>query len=494
MSYFIGIDLGTSATKAILFDEQGKILATSSQAYPLYQPQNGWAEQDAEDWKEAAFKTVREIAKTVPKEDIRGIGVSGQMHGLVALGADGVPLCKSLIWCDQRTKAQVEEIEETVGKEEYIRLTLNAPNTSFTLSKLLWVKKEKPEVYAKIKTVLLPKDYVNYCFTGVAATDVSDASGTGYFDVTNRTWSKEILEAFAIPQSVLPKIFESAEKIGTVSPTVAEALGLSTSTVVVAGASDQAAAALGNGIIEENTSSVSLGTSGVVFTALKAPRFDPLGRTHTFCHAVPNMWHMMGVTQACGLSVSWFKENFAKDLSFAQLNEKATEVSSDGVLYLPYLMGERTPHLDADCRGSFTGLSANHTVYTLYRALLEGICFSLKDCAELIQNTGITLSDIRVCGGGTKSPLWLSLLADILEHDLTLSENTESGALGVAVLSSVGSGIYETVPKASKLMRQNRLAHTVSPSASALEKERLLHTYSVYKALYGAIKSAYKYL
>ncbi len=491
MSYFLGIDLGTSGVKAVLFSEDGQILCTESESYPLYQPHNGWAEQDPLDWKNGTFEVLKRIAAAVPKEEILGIGVSGQMHGLVALDANGEPLCNSLIWCDQRTKDAVEEIERTIGKERYLELTLNAPNTSFTLSKLLWLRQHRPEIYSKMHKVLLPKDYINYCLTGQFATDVSDASGTGYFDVTNRTWSKEILEVFSIPESILPNVFESAEKIGTVSPAVAKKLGLSASTAVAAGAGDQAAAALGGGILEENTSTISLGSSGVVFTALKKPCFDPLGRTHTFCHAVPGMWHMMGVTQACGLSVSWFKENFAKALSFAQLEEKAKEEDTTGLLYLPYLMGERTPHLDADCRGAFTGLSAQHNVYTLYKALLEGICFSLKDCFSLIENTGIRLSSVRVCGGGTKSPLWLSLLADILEHPLQTSESAESGALGVAMLASVASSAFPSVQTAALAMRQEQKPILTTPTESAEEKAALSARYTVYKALYRGIKTAY---
>lgn len=492
MNYFIGIDVGTSATKSVLFDEKGKIVSTASSEYELIQPQNGWAEQRPNDWKNAVIETLKHIANDVDdSSEIKGIGVSGQMHGMVLLDNDLKPICNSIIWCDQRTQKEVDQIIEIIGKERYIELTLNAPNTSFTLSKLLWVKNNHPEIYKKIYKVLLPKDYINFCLTGNFATDVSDASGTGYFDVANRKWSNEILNTFEISEELLPIIYQSSQSIGTINEEIANSTGLSKSTVIVAGAGDNAAAAIGNGIISENTASVSLGTSGVVFTSIDKPIYDPKGRVHTFCHAVDNMWHMMGVTQGCGLSVSWFKHNFADKYSYKELDEKASNITSDGVIFLPYLMGERTPHLDSDCRGSFTGLSSSHNTFNLYRAILEGICFSLKDCCSVIEETGVSVNFFKACGGGANSNLWLQILADVLGKELYSAESSEKGALGVAILASVGSGVYSSIDVASNKMNSSELSKIEYIKSNNLYYNKI---YLAYRKLYYAIKEALKKL
>lgn len=487
MSYFVGIDVGTSATKAALFDEVGSIIATESEEYELIQPNNGWAEQRPLDWKNASINTLKEVVSKVDAKEVKGVGVSGQMHGLVLLDKDSKPLCNSIIWCDQRTQNEVNQIIDTVTKDKYIELTLNAPNTSFTLSKLLWVKNNLPDIYSKINKILLPKDYINFCLTGNFATDVSDASGTGYFDVSNRKWSSELLETFEISERLLPKVFQSSSSIGNITEEISKITGLSTNTVVVAGAGDQAAAALGNGIVVENNASISLGTSGVVFTAIDKPIYDKKGRTHTFCHAVDGMWHVMGVTQGCGLSVSWFKHNFADNYSYKELDQNSENIKSDGVVFLPYLMGERTPHLDSDCRGSFTGLSANHNIFNLYRSVIEGVCFSLRDCFEVIKELKICISNFKVCGGGANSKFWLQTLADILESDLNISENSESGALGVAMLSAVGSGIYPSVKIANKNMNSSNLSKVMFNKSNVSYYDKI---YDVYKKLYSGIKNA----
>ena len=487
MNYCIGIDVGTSGTKAVLFDEHGEIVATAYREYPLYQPENGWAEQNAEDWRDASFAVIREIAEKVPPESVRGIGVSGQMHGLVLLGEDDRPLCPSLIWCDQRTEAQVKEICDKIGKNKYIELTYNAPNTSFTLSKLLWIRENHPEIYRKAKKILLPKDYIDFCLTGHFVTDVSDAGGTGYFSVKNRTWCEELLEAFDIDPALLPELHESCDNVGCLTKEAAETVGLTTSTVVAAGAGDQAAAALGNAVLREGDMSVSMGTSGVVFAAVERPIHDKDGRIHTFCHAVPGLYHVMGVTQACGLSVSWFKHTFAPQLSYRELDEAAGQVGSDGIVFLPYLMGERTPHLDAACRGSFTGLSAGHTLANCYRAVLEGVCFSLKDCYELIRELGLESKNIGVCGGGANSPLWLGMLADILGRDLVKNENSESGARGVAVLAAAASGLYADVRIASGAMTPASLVSVPCDIGKTGDYNRI---YDIYRRLYKGIETS----
>lgn len=487
MNYFIGVDVGTSATKSVLFDENGSVIASDSQSYELKQPYNGWAQQNPIDWKNAAIKTIKEISSKVDAESIRAVGVSGQMHGLVVLDQIGDVLYDSIIWCDQRTQKEVDKVINDLGKQKYIDLTLNAPNTSFTLFKLLWLRENEPDIISKVRKVLLPKDYVNFVLTGKYATDVSDASGTGYFDVKNRKWSGEILKTFDIDKEFLPNVYESSQVIGNITENIARQTGLSANTVVVAGAGDQAAAAVGNGVIKPGCTSISLGTSGVVFTALEKPNHDKQGRTHTFCHAKPNMWHIMSVTQGCGLSVDWFKQTFAKDLTYEQLDKNAVDVSADGIIYLPYLMGERTPHLDPNCRGSFTGISVNHNCFNFYRAVLEGVCFSIKDCCEVICESGIDLNTIKVGGGGAKSKLWLQILADTITENLYTSKCVESGVLGVAILASVGSGYYNSVEEASAKMTDSNLAMTrFNPGKINYYNS----TYSVYKNLYFAVKSA----
>lgn len=487
MSYFIGIDVGTSATKSVLFDETGKIIFSNSSEYELIQPQNGWVQQRPNDWKNATVETLKSIAQKVSVDEIKGIGVSGQMHGLVVLDENNNVLYDSIIWCDQRTEKEVNQIIDTIGKERYIDLTLNAPNTSFTLSKLLWLKNNEPDILKKTRKILLPKDYINFCLTGVFSTDVSDASGTGYFDVKGRCWSEEILNAFDINEKLLPQVYESIQVVGNITENIALQTGLSTNTIVVAGAGDQAASAVGNGVIKPGCTSISLGTSGVVFTAVDKPVCDKFGKTHTFCHAVKNMWHIMGVTQGCGLSVNWFRKNFAQEYSYAELDENTKEITSDGIIYLPYLMGERTPHLDPNCRGSFTGISVNHNCFNFYRAVLEGVCFSIKDCCEVICESGIDLNTIKVGGGGAKSKLWLQILADTITENLYTSKCVESGVLGVAILASVGSGYYKSVEEASAKMTDSNLSMTrFNPGKINYYNS----TYSVYKNLYFAVKSA----
>ena len=487
MSYFIGIDVGTSATKSVLFDETGKIIFSNSSEYELIQLHNGWAQQRPNDWKNAAVETLKSIVQKVSVDEIKGIGVTGQMHGLVVLDENDNVLYDSIIWCDQRTEKEVNQVIDTIGNERYIDLTLNAPNTSFTLSKLLWLKNNESEIFSKIRKVLLPKDYINFCLTGNFSTDVSDASGTGCFDVKGRCWSEGILNAFDIDKELLPQVYESSQVVGNITEDIAIKTGLSTNTIVVAGAGDQAAAAVGNGVIKPGCTSISLGTSGVVFTAVDKPVYDKIGRSHTFCHAVENMWHVMGVTQGCGLSVNWFRKNFAQEYSYAELDENAKGITSDGIIYLPYLMGERTPHLDPNCRGSFTGFSVNHNRFNFYRAVLEGICFSLKDCCEVICESGVDLNMVKVGGGGAKSKLWLQILADITMNNLYSSQCVESGALGVAILASVGSGYYNSVTEASKKMIVCDLTMT------AFNSDKLDYynsIYKTYKNLYCAIKSA----
>ena len=374
MNYLIGIDLGTSATKTVLFDQECNVVASATVEYPMYQPENGWAEQDPADWKNAGLATIKEVLEKsgVSGEDVKGIGLSGQMHGLVMLDENNEVIRPSIIWCDQRTGAECEEITRKVGKERLIEITANPALTGFTASKILWVRNHEPENYARCRHILLPKDYLRFVLTGVYATEVSDASGMQLLDVPNRCWSDEVLEKLDIDKSLLAKVYESPEVTGTILPEIAQMTGLSTSTVVVGGAGDNAAAAVGTGVVEDGKAFATIGTSGVVFAHSDQIAIDPKGRVHTFCCAVPGCWHVMGVTQAAGLSLKWFRDNFCHNYMEKAEKEgvdpyylmdkdaEAVPAGSRRLFYLPYLMGERTPHLNPDCRGVFFGLNAIH--------------------------------------------------------------------------------------------------------------------------------------
>ncbi len=374
MKYVLGIDLGTSGTKTVLFDQYGTAVCSALVEYPLYQPHNGWAEQKPEDWYHAAVDTIRSVLTKsgVDKKDVVSMGISGQMHGLVMLDEAGNVLRPSIIWCDQRTAAECDQIHEIVGRDQLISITANPALTGFTLSKLLWVRNHEPEVYAKCRHILLPKDYVRYMLTGDFATEVSDASGMQMLDVPNRCWSEKLLNMLNIDPSLLAKVYESCEVTGHISKAAAELTGLSEDTLVVGGAGDNAAAAVGTGVVEDGRAFTTIGTSGVVFAHTDKLAIDPKGRVHTFCCAVPGAWHVMGVTQAAGLSLKWFRDNFCmaeKEAAalmgedpYNLMNKQAAQspIGANKLLYAPYLMGERTPHLDADCRGMFFGLSAMH--------------------------------------------------------------------------------------------------------------------------------------
>ena len=444
MNYLLGIDVGTSATKTVLFDEKGTVIASASQEYPLYQPENGWAEQKPEDWRDAVLKTIKEVVSQsgVDKDAVKGIGISGQMHGLVMLDEAGEVIRPSIIWCDQRTGAEVEDMLKIMPREEWIRITANPPLTGWTAAKILWVRKNEPENYNRCRHILLPKDYIRYILTGVFATEVSDASGMQLLDVPGRCWSDEVLKALNIDKNLLGKVHESCEATGTLLPDVAKELGLSEKCIVAGGAGDNAAAAVGTGVVKDGTAFTTIGTSGVVFAHTSKPAIDPKGRIHTCCCAVPGAWHMMGVTQAAGLSLKWFKDQFCQDYVkeaeakgvdvYDQINQDVASVApgSDRLLYLPYLMGERTPHLDPDCRGVFFGLSAIHTRKHLLRAVMEGVAYSLCDCNEILQEMGVKVDCMKACGGGGKSPVWRQMLADLYNCSVERVVQDEGPALG----------------------------------------------------------------
>lgn len=504
MSYLMGIDVGTSATKTVLFDEDGTVIASASGEYPLYQPKNGWAEQNPEDWRDAVLATMAAVMREsgVDAECVKGIGLSGQMHGLVMLDENGDVIRPSVIWCDQRTGEEVEHMLRIMPRERWIELTANPPLTGWTAAKILWVKKHEPENFSRCRHILLPKDYIRYILTGVFATEVSDASGMQLMDVANRCWSEEVLEALELDKALFAEMYESCEATGTLLPEIAEKTGLTADTVVAGGAGDNAAAAVGTGIVRDGTAFTTIGTSGVVFAHSSKISIDPQGRVHTCCCAVPGAWHIMGVTQGAGLSLKWFKDQFCQDyVAAAQalgcdvydlINQEAERVlpGSDRLIYLPYLMGERTPHLDADCRGVFFGLSAVHTKKHMLRAVMEGVSYSLCDCNEILQQMGISVTRMMACGGGGKSPVWRQMLADLYGCEVKTVKQEEGPALGAAILAGVACGIYTDVEAAcDRLIREK--SSTVPRKAEA-EVYRRYHR--LYQRLYRSLKEDYKEL
>lgn len=498
MSYVIGVDLGTSGTKTVLFDEIGNVIASHTVEYPLYQEKNGWAEQDPLDWYNATITTIKTVLdkSNIDSAEIKGIGLSGQMHGLVMLDKDFNVLRKSIIWCDQRTGKECEEITEIVGAEKVIEITANPVLTGFTASKIRWVMKNEPNVFEKCRYILLPKDYVRLMLTGELATEVSDASGMQLLDVPNRKWSKTMLDALNISEDMLGKVYESPEVTGEITQKVADITGLKKGTIVVGGAGDNAAASVGTGVVEDGKAFTTIGTSGVVYAHTSKVTIDPKGRVHTFCCAVPNCWHVMGVTQGAGLSLKWFRDNFctseketAKLMGVDEyyLMDKEAEkipVGADRLLYLPYLMGERTPHLDPNARGMFFGLSAIHGKSHMLRAVLEGVAYSLRDCVEVFREMSINVNDMMACGGGGTSPLWRQMLADLYACDVKTVASKEGPALGVGILALTGSGVYSSVQEAcANIIKTDKVQAPINDNIPKYEKY-----YQLYREIYPAIK------
>lgn len=504
MNYLLGIDIGTSGTKTILIDTYGIEIASSSADYPLYQRQNGWAEQAPLDWWHATIKTCREVLvkSGVDPREIAGIGLTGQMHGLVMLDESGDVLRDSIIWCDQRTGLEREQINAAVGPEKLLQITANPAITGFTAAKILWVRNNEPQTYAKCKKILLPKDFIRYKLTGEFATDVSDASGTQLLDIAHRDWSTSVLDDLDIDANLLPKVYESYEISGQITKEAADLIGLAEGTKVVAGAGDNAAAAVGMGVVVDNKAFTTIGTSGVVYAHTSQMKIDPKGRVHTFCSAVPGEWHMMGVTQAAGLSLQWFRNNFcnqevlqAKELNvdpYELMTSEAGEVpiGSNKLLYLPYLMGERTPYMDPDCRGVFFGLSASHKRQDLIRAVMEGVAFSLYDSVTIFEGLGIRFPEMLVGGGGGRSKIWRSMLADVFSSEVKTLNSSESPSYGSAILASVGTGIYASLIEAcSVLVKGNQ---SVQPNPA--HHREYMKYYQIYQNLYEDLAAEYKTL
>src|SRR6202045_628860 len=451
----LGIDVGTGGTRAVLLDDTGRVLgAATAEHAPMASPQLGWAEQDPRDWWRAACAAITEcLAKANARaSEMAAIGLSGQMHGLVLLDATGEVVRPALLWCDQRTEEECRAITERVGAKRLIDLVANPALTGFTLPKIWWVRAHEPHIWSRVRSIMLPKDYVRFKLTGARATDVADASGTLLFDVVNRRWSSEMLQASDLQTEILPQVLESPEITGRVSKDGAAASGLQQGTPVVAGGGDQAAGAVGMGIVEPGNVSATIGTSGVVFAATSSPVVEPKGRIHTFCHAIPGRWHVMGVTQGAGLSLRWFRDQFGGGASYDALMKEAAAApaGADGLLWAPYLMGERTPHLDPNARGALVGLTAQHTRAHVIRAILEGVAFSLRDTFTIFRELGVPVKSIRLGGGGARSSLWQQIQADIYGMPVDLIAAEEGAAYGAALLAGVGAGVWGGVDAACK--------------------------------------------
>ena len=489
-AFFLGIDVGTGGTRALLIDGAGAIVASAASEHAAFRAeQPGWAEQDPEDWWRAAQQAIRDTLAQVGAEAARrigGVGLTGQMHGAVLLDQDGAVLRPSLIWCDQRTGPQCDWLHREIGRERLIGLVANPALPNFTLTKLLWVREHQPEIYARIAHVLCPKDYVRYRLTGAYAMDVQEASGTLLLDVANRRWSSEVARAAGVREQWLPRLWESPEVCAAIDGSGAQATGLRAGTPVVAGAGDQGAGAVGMGILEPGSVSVTIGTSGVVFAATAKPSLDTGGRLHTFCHAVPGRWHVMGVTQAAGLSLRWLRDTLLPGGAYDTLTAEAAGVpaGSDGLLWTPYLLGERTPHLDSQARAAFVGLTAGHTRGHLTRAVMEGVAYSLRDSFTLFAGMDVPVKGVRLGGGGARSPLWRSIQAEVYGHTCDVLVAEEGGAFGAALLAGVGGGGWPTVEAACAQAIQ--VAEQIVPDPAAVA--RYAQSYEGFRKIYPALK------
>jgi xylulokinase len=501
MQYFIGLDVGTTGSKAVLINEQGKILATHISEYPMLTPKPLWTEQNPEDWWRAScqsFRGVMHKAK-VEAKNIKGIGLTGQMHGLVLLDKEGKVLRPCIMWNDQRTSAQCVSITEKIGFDKLMAITGNPVLPGFTAPKIQWVRENEPKIFKQVKHVLLPKDYIKYRLTDVWNSDVSDAAGTSLLDVGQRRWSEEITKALDIPMEWLPAVTESASVFGQVTASAAKETGLLAGIPVVAGAGDQAAGAVGSGTVQSGVISVCLGTSGVVFAHTDRLTIEPQGRLHAFCHAVPGNWHLMGVTLSAGGSFRWYRDTFA-DTEKEQANRLNKDVydiitagaaqiraGAEGLLFLPYLTGERTPYPDPNARGIFYGITVRHGKNYFARAVLEGVAFSLLDCLQLIKNLGTPIREIRIIGGGTRSVLWRQIIADIFNQELLTLTVSEGAPFGAALLAAVGTGSYKNVAAACGNTIQ--IETRTKPVHENIELYG--EAYALYRQMYGILKETY---
>lgn len=492
MPYFLGIDTSTTSSKALLIDENGEVISVASNPHTMQTPNPLWSEQDPREWWDAVSASIKSVLEKagIGGEGIAAVGLTGQMHGLVLLDESGKVLRPAILWNDQRTQRQCDEIHRRVGKEKFIQITGNVALTGFTAPKILWVKENESEVYAKAKHVLLPKDYVRYKLTGEYAMDKADGAGTVLFDLKKRNWSNELLTALDIPRAWMPKTFEGTEFTGYITEEAATLTGLRAGTPVAAGGGDQAAGAVGVGAVEPGIVGLTVGTSGVVFATTPSALIEPEGRLHAFCHAVPGMWHFMGVMLSAAGSLQWYRDTLASTLSFDELLKEAEAIpaGSEGLQFLPYLSGERTPHPDPLARGAFIGLTLRHSRAHMTRAVLEGVAFGLKDSFTLIQNAGLgAITQVRASGGGTKGALWRRIMASVLEADLVTVNTAEGGAYGAALLAGVGAGQWRSMGEACSAC----IKITGSTQPVAAESDAYRKSYDVYRGLYPALKESF---
>ncbi len=503
MPHLLGIDIGTSGTKTLLCDEDGTVLATAMSPHAIYSPKPGWSEQHPDDWWTAvcaATKAVLKKAKVKPA-DVSAIGLSGQMHGSVFLGDNEKALRPALLWNDQRTAKQCAEIESKAGgREALIKLVANPALTGFTAPKILWLRENEPKTYAKVKHILLPKDYIRYRMTGEYATEVSDASGMLLLDVVSRKWSDKLLSLLQIDKSLLGRLYESQEITGVLTKKAAAALGLKEGIPVVGGAGDQAAGAVGNGIVVPGMVSAAMGTSGVIFAHADQPTLDPQGRVHTMCHAVPGKWSVFGCMLSAGGSFQWFRNNLAEvEVALAKKKKidpyelmvaeaETAQPGCEGLFFLPYLTGERCPHPDPNARGGWIGLTARTTRPMMIRAVLEGVTYGMRDALEIIRGMGCTVSQARASGGGSRSQFWRQLQADIYQTPIVLTNATEGPAYGVALLAGVGTGVWNSVEEACKSTIHQTLKVTPKKKAVDLYDRH----YKTYGRLYFDLKERFE--
>lgn len=491
MAYFLGIDVSTTATKALLCDERGRVAGVAAHEYPFDTPHPLWSEQAPALWWDGAARSIRAVLEVagVDAGDVAAIGLTGQMHGLVLLGDHGDVLRPAILWNDQRTGAECDEIRRRVGAARLIEVTGNDALTGFTAPKVLWVRRHEPDVFARARHLLLPKDFVRLQLTGDYAMDVADGAGTLLMDLGGRTWSDEVLAALDIPRAWMPPLFEGPAETGRLTAAAAAATGLRAGTPVVAGGGDQAAQAVGVGAVREGIVALTLGTSGVVFATTHEPRIEPQGRLHAFCHAVPGRWHLMGVMLSAAGSLRWFRDTITPGMPYPDLLAPAADVPAgcEGLIFLPYLTGERTPYPDPHARGAFVGLTVRHTRAHLTRAVLEGVAFGLRDGFDLMKTAGLgRIEQVRVSGGGARSPLWQQILADVLDAELVTVNTTEGAAYGAALLAGVGAGAWPDVDAACAACVT--VTGRVLPTGQT--RSAYADAHSVYRALYPALACA----
>ena len=487
MSYLLGIDVGTSGIKSVLIETSGTILDTALAEYSIDTPNPGWAEQDPQVWWQATVKTIRRVLANsgIDRRDIAGIGFSGQMHGTVFLGRSNRVIRPAIIWADQRSARQCQEISAEIGRDHLAELTANPIAPGFMAASLLWIKGHEPETFAALHKVMLPKDYIRFRLCGEIATEASDAAGTLLFDVAHRCWSRELIERLEIPAALMPGVYGSSDIIGRVQPTAAADTVLAAGTPVIAGGADQPVAALGNGVIKEGLVLATIGTGGQLFTSIHHPRYDPQLRTHTFCHVLPDQYYIMGAMLCAGLSLKWFRDN----IGFAPYEQLAAEaeqtpVGAEGLLFLPYLVGERTPHMDPCARGGFLGLTLRHRRGHLVRAILEGVAFALRDSLEIFKELGIRSDRIIASGGGAKSLLWRQIQADIFGNDVVTANIQEQAGVGAAMLAGIGIGVFASPEEAcEQIIKYSRPTRPIPENCRHYD-----HLYAIFKGLYPKLK------